>query len=391
MPVSFSVANHSAKPVALWSPQFRDGLTEQEILSSACADQFSKAAKIMQSSFNGDSKETSTSMLIPGQNGFVDTVIMAYTQHHALVLRPDDVWMMILLQFNFFVNANADLLRASFVAHDDKEELIVATLGPPDFGAMARQMTDLIEKIAILMMATLKEYFTYTMMFGCGIPRVTLEGERSDWVNILQRLEKLKEYGIETIAWYHLLRPVISRFVSAFDFPQNPENVDFWQRVAKHQSGGSGGPSFYSGWITAFYVFDKKGKWIGTPLNTEVASMEAPESLGAQRFWALYEKPAAPVQQPFSSRWGPPAPVERLVLDDTPFHRVNGSDMPPGCAEVDVKVVGGPGGDKTCVMTAGLVGTRVTSSEDTNLSSTGTDDTVRPVAGWWMFETKTPV
>jgi hypothetical protein len=58
----------------------------------------------------------------------------------------------------------------------------------------------------------------------CGIPRVTLEGEKKDWENILTRLEKLKEYGDETTAWYHLLVPVISRFVGAFD---NPDLVEW--------------------------------------------------------------------------------------------------------------------------------------------------------------------
>lgn len=78
-------------------------------------------------------------------------------------------------------------------------------------------------------MATLKQYFEYVFMLdGCGIPRVTLEGERSDWVDILGRLEKLKEYGIETIAWYYLLRPVIARFVAALDDPTSAENMDFW-------------------------------------------------------------------------------------------------------------------------------------------------------------------
>jgi hypothetical protein len=232
-------------------------------------------------------------MLIPGQNGFVDTVIMAYTKHHALVLRPDDVWMMILLQFNFFVNANSEPLRAAFVQRQGKRKLLVKlSVGPPDFGAMARQKTNLIEEnvvdpalrewvlpifstttandttvSAILTMATLKQYFSFNCRTGCGLPRVTLEGERSDWVNILHRLEKLKEYRIETIAWYHLLHPVVSRFVAAFDFPESPDNVDFWQRVAKHEPGGSGSPSFYSGWITAFCVLNEKGEWIGNPLK----------------------------------------------------------------------------------------------------------------------------
>jgi hypothetical protein len=48
--------------------------------------------------------------------------------------------MMILLQFNFFVNANSELLRATFVQHQGMRELSVVLLyGPPDFGAMARQ------------------------------------------------------------------------------------------------------------------------------------------------------------------------------------------------------------------------------------------------------------
>jgi Domain of unknown function (DUF4419) len=57
---------------------------------------------------------------------------------------------------------------------------------------------------------------------------------------ILTRLEKLKEYGDETTAWYHLLVPVVSRFVRAFDDPNSEENLGFWQRVAHCGEGGSG-------------------------------------------------------------------------------------------------------------------------------------------------------
>ncbi|KAJ6526097.1 hypothetical protein B0H19DRAFT_1339031 [Mycena capillaripes] len=84
---------------------------------------------------------------------------------------------------------------------------------------------------AMLMMATMKKYFDYTIGISCGIPRVTLEGERQDWELVLHRLEKLKEYGLQTIAWYHLLYPVISRF--------------------------------WSGWISAFCLFASDGLWQG--------------------------------------------------------------------------------------------------------------------------------
>ena len=136
--------------------------------------------------------------IVPLNNGFVWTLISAYNQHHALVIRPDDVWLTILSQFNFFVNARAELLRANFVAHEDKKDLIVNACGTRydvDFGALAQQMVDLIDKnvvdptlrewvvprfttttandttvSAVLIMATLKAYFSYGVDIIVGSP-----------------------------------------------------------------------------------------------------------------------------------------------------------------------------------------------------------------------------
>ncbi|KAF8346501.1 hypothetical protein F5887DRAFT_959362, partial [Amanita rubescens] len=63
--------------------------------------------------------------VITQKNGFVNTVIDAYNTHRALIIRPDDVWLAILVQFNFFVNGNAELLRKNFVSHEGKEKLTV--------------------------------------------------------------------------------------------------------------------------------------------------------------------------------------------------------------------------------------------------------------------------
>ncbi|KAJ7686653.1 hypothetical protein B0H17DRAFT_1071411 [Mycena rosella] len=404
MPVSFTVAPHPATPVPFANG--RDGYTAQELLKMACSDQHRKLEEMLQFSFptgsdagesvNGRDMAARIPNILPNKNGFVNTVIEAYNKHHALVIRPDDVWLAILSQFNFFVNANAELLRANFVAHEGKKELIISSIGTrysADFAAMSRQMVNLIEKnvvdptlrhwvmpdfttttvndttvAAVLMMATLKSYFSYGFSLGCGIPRITLEGERSDWTNILDRLEKLKEYGIQTIAWYHLLRPVITRFVTAFDAPATPDNVDFWQRVAHYENMGSG-PTYYSGWINAFNVFNTEGAWLGHHLDMAAASEQAPEALTADEFWATYA----------NSR------VRRdLIFDGTPYHRLDTKKVPEGYAEVDVKL--DDNGDMfDCIMVAGMVGTGISSSHDIELSPTGADDTVHPVAGWWMF------
>ncbi|KAJ7045063.1 hypothetical protein C8F04DRAFT_1067580 [Mycena alexandri] len=401
MPVTFTVVPHPANPVSHRS----EGFTAEEFLAVSCEAQYQEAEEILQcvlshrtDDASGHDLTTSTENVVPNDNGFVRTVIAAYNDHHALIIRPDDVWLAILSQFNFFVNANAELLRASFVAHEGKRQLEIVAVGTRysvDFGDMSRQMVGLIEKnvvdpslrdwvlpkfttttvnditvSAVLMMATLSKYFSPTFhALRCGIPRVTLEGEKSDWVNILSRLEKLKEYGVETIAWYHLLHPVITRFVFAFDAPASDENVSFWGKVAHFQKGGSG-PSYYSGWINAFNVFSPKGKWLGHDLDMTKVFTDAAETLPAEQFWAAYAKPGARMD---------------LVFDGSPYHRLDSTRVPPGYAEVDIKL-----NDNEvifdCAMVAGTVGTQITSSDDFELSSTGKDDVVRPVVGWWMLQ-----
>ncbi|KAJ6574455.1 hypothetical protein B0H19DRAFT_1063407 [Mycena capillaripes] len=345
MPVTFSVVKHPARPVRL---DAADGLTGEQILPAASRNRYQgKIAEVLQFSLSDSTSGSGSSVsdrklavkiprLQPKRNGFVGTVISASNEHHALIIRPDDVWIAILCQFNFFVNSNAELLHANFVAHEGKKELEISAEGSRysiDFGAMARQMVDLIEKnivdpalpewilpafstttvndtttSAVIMMATLKEFFAYQFsMVCCGLPRVTLEGEKSDWVDILGRLEKLKEYGVETIAWYHLLHPVILRFVAAFDAPESQE----------------------------ISISGRRSRI--TTAAADLISTTAPETMTAKEFWATYSNPKSD-----------------LMLDGTPFHVVDTQDLPSGYAEVDVQL--DDNGEKfDCMMTAGLI------------------------------------
>jgi hypothetical protein len=316
MPVSFSPANHLANSIRP-SGQSYDN-SPSSLFKGACVPQWQKSDEILQSSFGPENNQDRFEFIVPRSNGFVNTVLEAYNQHHALIIRPDDVWLTILTQFNFFVNGNAELLRSKFVAHGDKKHLVIRAVGSRytvDFGHMARAMTTLIHDNivdpalrdwilpdfstttvldttvgAIIMMATMKSYFSYEFGLLCGIPRVTLEGEKRDWEKILVRLEKLKEYGVQTMAWYHLLLPVVSRFVRAFDDPTGQANIDFWQSVA-HYDGGGSGPTWLSGWITAFCVFSNQGQWLGTPLK-QVRHF-SPNTLHRQRFFHRHGRTCA--------------------------------------------------------------------------------------------------
>ncbi|KAJ7644741.1 hypothetical protein FB45DRAFT_898571 [Roridomyces roridus] len=410
MPISFTVAEHPSNELTLKG----QALTAEYLLAQACPDQYATAGIVLGSSFSqadtpwkaetpepgiGHMAPPTLNNIIPTPNGFVDTIMSAYNKHHNLVIRPDDVWIDILTQFNFYVNANAELLRANFVAHDGKKELRIFARDKRehmDFADLSRQMVGKLEENivdptlrawvlpsfstttlkdktvgAIVMMSTLKAYFEYVFESSdCGIPRVTLAGNKSDWEDILQRLEKLKEYGIETIAWYHLLVPVIKRFVRAFDNPNAAENIDFWSKVADYISQGSGN-DYYAGWITAFCVFDPEGQWIGPPLKTSSPTANPPESLSAPAFWDAYS--------------GPFYSENELILDGTRFHMVETLNIPFGYVHVPVKLVDdeAPDPEWPCVMVAGVVGTVVSSSGDD-----GKMDTVQPATGWWIFRKK---
>lgn len=43
-------------------------------------------------------------------------------------------------------------------------------------------------------------------------------------------------------------------------------NKDFWGSICHYKVGGSG-PSYLGGWVSAFGVFDVKGKWQGGNLS----------------------------------------------------------------------------------------------------------------------------
>lgn len=180
-------------------------------------------------------------------------------------------------------------------------------------------------------------------MISCGIPSVTLEGEKKDWEKILGRIDKLSTFGAEPTAWAKLLKPILTRFVSAFD--GNPD-IDFWGKVCKHTRGGSG-PGSISGWITAFCVWDSLGKWRGPPLSGPLPD----SSVGSYR--SAY----------------------RLILDDVQYAILSDNAIPWGYCEVDVAL--DDNGEKFgCMMVSGHMGMRVQGEKR---------DTVAPLPAWFMF------
>jgi len=223
-------------------------------------------------------------------HSFVTACTLAYSKHHNLVIRPDDVWMAIITQFATYVDQNAEKLRDRFVDFQGKKELEVraaGTLFTVDFGALSRLMEEQIAKNikdpsvrewvvpgftttspvdrvvgSVVLMATMKNYFDYKFSLCCGLPSITLLGTVADWKEIRHRAERLVEFDTgdkKMKMWSKMLFPVLDQFVRT---AEGKCDKDWWNRIANHVGGGSG-PTWLSGWITVFCVFNDSGKWMG--------------------------------------------------------------------------------------------------------------------------------
>lgn len=225
-------------------------------------------------------------------NAFLHAVMNAYNNHNDLILSPDDVWMVICLQFANYVNDNAEAMRSMFVDHSGKKKLSVATereltedRWDDFFNLMIRKIientkgeivdklqcnfttTTPVEKIisTAVVMDTFKKYFDYVRcMPCCGIRNILFMGTESDWIKVLSKLKDLKEYDVNTkLANYvDKLVPVIEKFIDTYNGKVDKE---FWDKIINIEVGtiGSGRTSYYSGWILRFF-----GIYVDPPIKS---------------------------------------------------------------------------------------------------------------------------
>ena len=155
-------------------------------------------------------------------------MLKAYSDHNAIVLKPDSFWQAILTQFGFYVTANAEQLRDRLVDFKGLKGLKIevdATLETHDYAAFATRMLD--EKImknikdasiaewllpnfttttptdrvtaCVSVMSALQKFFSYSMCeTHCGLPKVTLLGEVSDWEILRAKIDRLLEFDVKS-------------------------------------------------------------------------------------------------------------------------------------------------------------------------------------------------
>ncbi|CZR52789.1 uncharacterized protein PAC_02666 [Phialocephala subalpina] len=391
-PVTIKPAPHGANE---FSSKYRTAADNAAaLLKGACSSEVKKIKNdhIIQTSFQ-DIKNGSN--IYPRNNGFVDTAVDAYSNHQHLEIRAEDIWFSILSQLKIYINKHSEELRDMFVDHQGQKHLEILDLKDIqgdalwgiDWGKFSFKMSKMIANnikdpslrewilpqfttttkvdqavASILMMATLQKFFTYGCGITCGLPSVTLLGQKSDWEKLATKAERLVTFGDEPKQWYELLKPILARFVLSFDAPDSEETKDFWQKIA-HYSGGGSGPTYLSGWITAFCFWGGDGTSFHVP-----------------------ERNPGPGKEMFTM--ADPTPI--LQLDNARYHRVESDEVPPGWASVPVEL-NDDGLITPCTMVAGSVGMKVKSSGKELHGRAGETglDTISIESGWWMYERKT--
>ncbi|KAK4867552.1 hypothetical protein LT330_001062 [Penicillium expansum] len=408
MPITLTTAKH---PPRGWKLQ-RVAEVE-ELFEQYCPKEHDGSKRLMGSSFTKDLFDTS--YISASENGFVWAVFHAYSQHHNLVLRPEDVWFTILSQLSFFVIAHSEELRHLFIAHKDTVRLEVMTndtLDTVDFGEMAMRMTEFMKErvvdpdlrdwimpafstttasdevvAAIIMMGSMQKYFSYQFTLRCGIPSVTLLGDREDWELMVTKLAQLARLGDEPARFAQLLRPVLNNFVASFDNPEAPDVLSFWSKCADRR-GGASGPTYLTGWISVFCFWGNDGK-------------------------LLYPEQILPTcSESFAKR------DTEFGLDQALSRCIDTDKVPLGYVSVPV-TVNNVGHKFDTVMVAGLIGIQATSSGamldgskghsyarnlpyfvddyyqmqpcDPVISTRDTGlDSIQPGSGWLMYEKEKP-
>ncbi|KAM0345597.1 hypothetical protein ACHAPU_006250 [Fusarium lateritium] len=389
MPITIPVANHPATSrVAKTKP------SAEELLAGVSPLDQERCKIILHSSFSAEGKFKDRHVSA-SNNGLVWAAYQAYSYHHHLTIRPEDIWFAIISQLSFYINTNPGALRKHFVSSEDRKELAVTvsiSADKPMYHILAQLMNEetvrnvkdpsLVDWLlpsfstttgtdrviaSILFMRPMKKCVTRRERLWCGIPSVTLLGEMKDYEDILERLGKLEEMGAEPCRFAEMLRPILRHMILSFEEPTNCKIKGFWNSIVDIDRGS--GASRITGWITAFC------------------------------YWYRSDQGEICTNEDDVPRW---PRRTKITIHGVSYLKVQLWDIPAGFVTIPVKVTDA-NRTYTCTMLAGSMGIQGIpdsefDAEDRDKSSLEDEGVVgpiltgiRPLTGWIVFENKSEV
>ncbi|RCI09693.1 hypothetical protein L249_3856 [Ophiocordyceps polyrhachis-furcata BCC 54312] len=345
--------------------------SDMELFEKSCPEEVQPGgAKVIVSSYSHMKHDLAgnDTTLYASSDSLVRGAIDAWAQHQHLVLRPDVVWFEILAQLNLYMTKHAEELRHLFVDFDGQKEIEVwdwtwqSVIDGFRGEIQNRVKTDWLESwitpgfststandnttSAVLMMGLMQQYFKFSGGIICGLPSVRLLGNEADWQVLLDKLERLSDFGVEPTQYAKRLRPILHKFVETFKNPNGKEIKTFWKQIVRADKVFScgAGPMEYdiSGWITGFLHWSSNGE-LRVPAEMEARGDE-------------------------------------VKIDNIPYYSAGLNTLPVGYAKAPLKMLDyeGHGESKMAYVLAGNIGIARGSARTAGVQA-------QPLSGWFLY------
>jgi hypothetical protein len=199
-------------------------------------------------------------------------VYRAFYDHYPLKFNPNVVWLVILQGLTQYFHLYPDELREKCVTHKGQRNIQIirpdffqniANDWPSVFPQFSKEIEQTIlpgtrelfecnfsnttpTDVAcshITLMSSFKEYFSYGIRGGCGIPWIELLGTVADWRLLKRKAEGLRRFQVDGKShlglchfkqWLDNLIPLLEQFVSA---AEGHPDIVFWGSVCNMDSG----------------------------------------------------------------------------------------------------------------------------------------------------------
>ena len=211
--------------------------------------------------------------------GYLQYLSVAWESHFAVVLRPNDIWQMILMELTSVIAKNPSEFEFLFTkTPGQKQEIIVLTnnvetidpdlvigilktivpsnigLFLPDFSTTTKQ-----SKLAmyVAFCDLVSPYYSYGTML-CGIPEICVEGTIDDWNLIASNLNEMTKLfkNKKIIRYLEQCHQTVEMLIKTLTLP-SVDSTSFFKKMVKLDPCGSGHQYKMNGWITSFlYIYD---------------------------------------------------------------------------------------------------------------------------------------
>lgn len=210
---------------------------------------------------------------IPHQN-YLDYLGICWSNHYGIVISPTILWNLVLSNLAFEVNKNPTSYRKYFTESDEKQEIVTTQGGNlisvddlislieskipnnlmgdffPTF-TTDTESSDIANKTAFLDMVS--PYYDYGM-FLCGIPKVRVLGEKSDWLSFIFQLGKITTTIPEFSDYLIKVLDIISKI--------SDETINY-SEIFSLERCGSGHQVVVSGWISDLFMEQPRPAYVG--------------------------------------------------------------------------------------------------------------------------------